>query len=452
MTLRLALGAMMLERREILSILAMVAFTSRLSSTSAWVMSGAVTILAGSVGLSAANALSTRTLSVLPVDTRDINRATWVLAVVVPMLLLTVGRVFSASIFAPFEDPWSWVFPATPVRVFYECLYFAMVGAWNLLVPDTLAPDWGSSGLGLFVLAVLGAMAVPFVVLLYLPATFAGISPLGWLLTGGAIALAVTPLFLKPRQFVRPDPTRTAIETAPATLPTGFVAAGLLPAPRITGVWALMPGVMAHAAAWSGVLITVHLALQLTQTSQPLLQPFTADMSGVRFLQVGVFMMLFFIGMLPGLGQRVPMLKLLPIPATRAAIAMTLAPIMTPLVYWAALILMHVAVSTAWPETLRLEYLLSLAGLAAVVDAIGIKSGSPRGKAAIGFLVTFALVFALDGDRAWLELVLQHWLVPSVGVGLLAAAYALNLHTMARSERASRAFRYGQSDMPQGAR
>lgn len=442
---------MLLTRREILSILAMVAFTSRLSSTSAWVMSGTVTILAGSVGLSATTALSTRTLSVLPVDTKDINRATWVLSVVVPMLLLTAGRAFSASIFAPFADPWSWVFPATPVRVFYECLYFSIVGAWNVLVPDSLAPDWGSSGLGLFVLAVLGAMAVPFVVLLYLPATFAGISPLGWLLTGVAIALAVTPLFLKPRQFVRPDPTRTVIETAPATLPAGFVAAGLLPAPRITGVWALMPRVTAHAAAWSGVLITFHLAMQWARTSQPVLQPFTADMSGVRFLQVGVFMMLFFIGMLPGLGQRVPMLKLLPVSATRAATVMTLAPIMTPLVYWAALILMHVAVSIAWPETLRLEYLVGLAGLAAVVDALGIKSGSQRGKAAIGFPIVFLLAFALDGDRSTLERVLQHWLVPAVGVASLALAYILNLHTMTRTQRSSRAFRYGQTGMPEGA-
>lgn len=452
MTWRLVLGAMLLDRREILSVLLMVAFSSRINSTYEWVTGGAAMILACSAGLSAPDKFSTRTLSVLPSDTRDINRATWVLVVGLPLLLLTVGRALSASIFAPFEDPWSWVFPATPVRVFYECLFLAIVGAWNVLVPDRHAPDYREdSGLYLLVLGMLGAMAVPFVVLRYLPATFAGISTFGWMLTGVGIALAFTPLFVKPKQFVRPDPTRLVFEPVPAKLVDGSPTNRAVSAPRLPGVWALMPRVMKHAAAWSSVLITFHLAMQWARPSQPILQPFTADMSGVRFLQVGCFMMLFLIGMLPGLGQRVPMLKLLPVTATRAAAVLTLAPVVTPLVYWGALLLMHIAVSTAWPETLRLEYLLALAGLAAVVDALGIKTGSPRGKAAIGFPIIFVLAVALDGDRSRVELMLQHWLVPTAGVASLALAYVLNLHTMTRAERSSRAFRYGQTDMPQGA-
>lgn len=442
----------MLERRSILSMLLMSMFTARISSAPESLIGGAVVLLVGGAGLSAADAFSTRTFSVLPLDTRDINRATWVLAVGLPVLLLTAGRIISASVFAPFEDPWSWVFPVTPVRVFYECLLFAMVGAWNLLVPDSLAPDWGTSGLYLFVLATLGAMAVPFVVLLYLPATFAGISTLGWLLTSVAIALAATPLFLSPKQFVRPEPPPPVIETAPKKLAAGAVASGLLPAPRITGVWALLPRVMAQALVWSAVFITFHLVIDWTRGSEVSLQPFDPGMSGVRAMMVTSFVLLFVIGWLPSLGTRVPMLKLLPVPATRAAVVLTLAPVMTPLVFWGALILMHVAVSTAWPETQRLQYLVTMAGLAAVVDALGIKSGSERVKAAIGFTILFGLAFAFDGDRAGLERMLQHRLVPAVGVASLALAYALNLHTMTRTERGSRAFRYGQSRVPQGAR
>lgn len=439
----------MLERRSILSMLLMSTFVSRLDSTAS---GGAAVLLVGSAGLSAAGAFSTRTLSVLPLDTRDINRATWVLAAGLPVLLLTAGRIISASVLAPFEDPWSWVFPVTPVQVFYECLLFAMVGAWHVLVPDSLAPDWGSSGLYLLVLGILGAMAVPFVVLHYLPATFAGISAMGWVLTGVAIALASTPLFVAPKQFARTAPPPPVIETAPAKLTADTVANGLLPAPRITGVWALMPRVMAQAVAWSAVFMTFHLVIDWTRGSEVSLQPFDPGMSGVRFLMVTSFVLLFVIGLLPSLGTRVPMLKLLPVPATRAAVVLTLAPVMTPLIFWGALILMHVAVSTAWPETLRLEYLVIMAGLAAAVDALGIKSGSEQIKAAIGYTILFVLAFAFDGSRAGLERMLQHWLVPTVGVASLALAYALNLHTMTTAARGSRAYRYGQSKMPQGAR
>lgn len=453
MTARLVLGAVLLERRSILSILGMIAFTSRISSTSAWPMGGAMMILACSVGLSATNALSSRTFSVLPLNTRDINRATWVLVVGLPLLLLTVGRVFSASIFAPFGDQWSWVFPATPVRVFYECLFFAMVGAWNLLVPDRHAPDYrADSGLYLVVPAMLGAMVVPFVVLWYLPFSFAGISPLGWFLTSVAIALACTPLFLSPKQFVRPEPSRPALAIPPAKLAASAPPKRPGPTPRLTGVWALMPQVMQHAAAWSAGFITFQLAMQWARNSQPMLQPFAPDMSAVRFIQGVCLLMLFGIGMLPGLGQRIPMLRLLPVPASRAAAALTLASTVTPLMFWAALILMHVAVSTAWPSTLRLECLVLLAGLTTLVDALGIKSGSQTAKAAFGFPFIVGLAFALDGDRAALEHVLQHWLAPAVGVASFAIAYALNLHTMTRTQRGSRAYRYGQSRMPQGAR
>jgi hypothetical protein len=442
---------MMLERRSILSILFMAAFTSRITSSSEWVMAGAVVILACSEGMSATDAFSTRTLSVLPVDTRDISRATWVLIVVLPVLLLTAGRLLSASIFAPFEDPWSWVFPATPVRVFYECLFFALAGAWNVLVPDRDGPDdRENSGLYLVVLAVLGIMVVPFVVLLYLPATFSGISALGWLLTGVAITLAATPLFLSPKPYVRPEPTRltSGVEAASPVI----AAAGPARAPRLSGLWALMPRVMTHAAAWTAVFITFHLFLDWTMSSQVFLQPFDPAIPTARFLERICFFLLFAIGLLPGLGDRLPMLKLLPIPSTRAAAVLTLAPLLTPVVYWSALVLMHVAVSTAWPETLRFDVLLCLMGLAGVVDALGIKSGSQRGKLAIGASILLGLIYALDGDRTMLEPVLQYGLVPQTGVAAMGVAYLLNLHTMTRSERGSRAYRYGRSGMPQGAR
>lgn len=452
MTWRLILGVMMMERRSILSALLMTMFMSR-SSAAEWLMGGAVVLFVGAISMSAPDALATRTFSVLPLSARDISRATWLLLAGLPVAILTLGRVLSASIFAPFGDEWSWVFPATPVRVFYECLFFAVIGAWTVLVPDRHAPDYREdSGLYLVVLAVLGMMAVPFILLRFLPAGFDGISPLGWVLTGVAVVLAATPLFLPPKQFVRPDPPRRPLETPQATLVTRPASALAVPTPRLTGVWALMPQVMKHATAWSAGFITFQLALQWTRDSQPVLQPFAPDMPAARFMVGVCFLMVFVIGMMPGLGQRVPMLRLLPIPATRAATALTLAPVVTPVVFWTALILMHVAVSSAWPSTLRLKYLVLLAGLAAVVDALGIKAGSQRAKAAIGFLVTFALLSASNGDRAWLELVLTHWLVPAVGVASLVAAYVLNLHTMTRMERGSRAYRYGQSDMAQRAR
>lgn len=440
----------MMERRSILWPLIMTMFVSQ-SSASGWLMGGATLLIVGAVSISAPDALETRTFSVLPLDARDIARATWILVVVLPVMILTVGRVLSASLFAPFGDQWSWTFPATPVRVFYECLFFAVVGAWNVLVPDRHAPDYREdSGLYLVVLAVLGMMAVPFVLLRFLPAGFDGISPLGWVLTAVAIVLAAAPLFLSPKQFVRPEPPRLAFETPPVK--SVGTAAGSVRAPRLTGLWALMPPILAQAVAWTVVFITFQLAIQWARPSQPLLQPFDPDMPPIRFLLGICVLMLMLIGVLPGLGQRVPMLKLLPIPATRAATVLTLAPVVTPFVFWVSLVLMHVAVSTAWPLTLRLEYLALLIGLAALVDALGIKSGSQTGKLAIGAPIFIGLLYALDGDRNQVELMLQHWLVPSVGVASLAGAYALNLHTMTRAQRGSRAYRYGQSGMPQGAR
>lgn len=452
MTWRLVLGVIALQWRLILSPLVMVTLVSRSDNMPGWLAGGLALLFVVATGATTNSALSQRALVVLPVGPKELNQATWVLAVLLPLAMLTIGRGVAASVNAAFADQWSWVYPASSIRVFYECLFLALVGVWAVGVPDRHEPDYRADPrLWLKLSAMLGTAAIPFLAIPFLPSSFAAITPLGWLITAVLAAIASIPVIWMPTQYRRPSPAVVVEQEPPAPKAGSITSAPVTPA-RFKGVWALLPGVIAQAAGLAALFIVFQLSIQWSKPSQTLLQPFDPGMSAARFVWTICPLILMFIGMLPGLGSKIPTLKLLPLPSRRAAAALTLAPAVTPLVFWGALLLIHVAVSMSWPGTLRAEYLIALMGLAALVDALGIKAGSPLIKFAIGAPLVLALTYATDIDKAQAELLLRHWLVPMIGLVSVALAYFVNLHTMTRSPRASRAYRYGRIGAPQGAR
>jgi len=180
-TWRLVLGVVALQWRSILGPLVMVTLFSRSNGMPGWLAGGLPLLFVVATGVTTISSLSQRALVVLPVGPKDLNRTTWVLAVILPLVLLTVGRCLAASVDGLFADQWSWVYPASPVRVFYECLFLALVGVWSVNMPDRHQPDFrADSRLWLKILIMVGAMAVPFIVIPLLPSTFGAISPIGW--------------------------------------------------------------------------------------------------------------------------------------------------------------------------------------------------------------------------------------------------------------------------------
>src|SRR5690606_7157339 len=121
-------------------------------------------------------------------------------------------------------------------------------------------------------------------------------------------------------------------------------------------------------------------------------QPFDSSLTRLRFLTTICLPMLMVLGMLPGLGNRLSLLKWLPLSSGRAALILGLAPAATPVLFWTMLVMIHLAFSAQWPGTVHVGLLVAFIGAGSLVDALGVKSGSSMMKLVIG--VPFLLAYA----------------------------------------------------------
>jgi len=449
MTWRLVLGAIAIERRSLFGAMLMAGLVSR--PTLPWWMTGVVMLLVIGAGGSAHTALGRRELAVLPVSPRELHRAGWILTVALPIALLMLARVFGGA-WHSWGDTTTFAFHATPVRVMFDIAYISVIGAWIAARPDRYEPDFREDpGLYRFVVAALAMAVLPFVVIPWLPDRVGEVPVMAWVVGVVALGIALASLLRTPAASRRDSPPATAPEPTPP--PVRAQAAGRsLPESRVRGIWIPMCGVAGQTLVSTVGLLVFIAVLQYVTTRAVFWEPFAHSLTDLRFLgTIGMLMLLVF-GLLPGLGRWIGTLKRLPITARNLALLMSVTPAMTPVMFWSALLIIHVAATAQWPETLRLSMLMALIGVASLIDALGTKAGSYRAKMWLGFSVMASLMFAVDANRELVAAMLQHWALPLAGLLCVVLAWMVNHHTLTRSSASSRVFRYGWSNQQQRAR
>lgn len=389
----------------------------------------------------------------LPSGPAEQSRAAWIVAAILPITLLLVARVLGGAWHAV-ADEGGFVFSASPVQLLFEVVFFSVIAATTAGKPERYAPAFDEDpglwrGLaGMLVMAVL-----PFLVIPVLPDRIGDVPLIAWVVGAAALAYGVAPLLRTPTVYKRDFPAPIVPDTAPAHVRRPSSMPGAPPATRLTGIWVPMRGIAGQALAWTVIMLTFVAVLgAYTKVAFTLWGPFDASLTTARFLStIGIFPMLL-LGLSPGLAHWIGSLKRLPLSSQGMALLLSLAPATLPVVFWAALLAIHLV--TAWqsPDVLRLGLLSAYIGTAALADALGTKGGSSMIKMAAGATVVMAFAYAADENRALLTTVVDHWGLSLAGLLCFALSWLLNLHTVTRSSGSSRALRFNKSWQSAGAR
>jgi len=437
MTRRLVLGIVYIQRWSLLYQAVMVGV---LSGQRRWL--GVVAVMIALVmGMKARDGVAKREFAPLPVRAGDLHRAEWILSALVPVALLTVGRLLGGTWQAALGDG-GWTFQASAPQVIFEIVYFSLFSAW--IVRESEEPLLPRVFVGI------AFLAAPFIAIDRLPIAIDDVSALWWICAMVLLGVGLRPLISPPLVYQRSSPT---VAFEPPPLP-----ARLRPpttpdfASRFEGMWVPMRGVMAQALVWTLVMLTVVAAAQHMRGTVTLWWPFDSTMTDLRFLTTIGIPIMFLIGLCPSLAPWMGVLKRLPLSSRRVALLLSLAPTTMPIVFWTALLVLHFLVSAQTPDDLRLSQLMVFIGFVALIDALGTKSGSGTIRLALGFSLFVPFVFGMDTNRALVEATLAHWGLPLVGVLCLALAWTVNFHTLTRSPGSARAFQLGRPTHTVGAR
>lgn len=441
MTWRLVANVVFIERRSLTGAVVIIGLVSRPSGWE-WLIGGVALMIAAAAG--ANTSLDKRELVVLPISPGELHRAGWILAAVLPLVVLTLARILGGAWHTITTDD-GWAFHATPVRVLFEMVYLSLVGAWAVRTPDRYEPSYDEDpNLYRFLLGVLVMAAVPFVVIPWLPESLSAVPPMLWVVFVAALGFGVSPLLRTPEWHRRDSPPVT---TEPTPLPLkirGEVLA--LPAFRSEGLWIPMRGVAGQALTWIVIMLGFTAVLgATTKNAFSLWGPFDASLTDLRFLMTAGLLPMFFLGLSPGLSPWIGALKRLPLSSRETALLLSVAPATMPIMYWAALLVIHLVTAWQWPDVLRLGILTALIGSASLADAVGTKGGSSMVKMAAGATVVMAFAYAADENRPLLTAIVDHWALSLVGLLCFGLSWLLNLHTLARSSGSSRAFRFNRS-------
>lgn len=448
MTLHLLRGVITLERRSLLTALLMAGIISRPGFEPGWLWGGVALLMVVATGVSSQAALGRREIVPLLLSLREQRWVGWLMMTLVPLMLLTVARGAAGTLHALIGDE-GWVFRATEVQVLFECVYLVLIGGVTVDTPERYQPDFRQDPALVRSLAGIASLAaIPFVALPWLPHALADVSLAGWLLALVFLAIGLVPLLRAGDAHAR-IPRHRVVAPSPAP---GIVSGRLAKPYAIQPPASLLSGVAVIAFAWALVMMAFLLFAQRNLPEPTTWRAFDASVTELRFLTTICTPMLILLGALPGLGHRFSQLKWLPLSSRHIAMILSLAPALTPLLFWAMLAALHIVASGSAPGTLRVELLIAFMGAVALVDALGTKSGSATLKYIIGVPIGMAFTFGMEGDRAVLTTLLQHWSLPVAGLACLGMAYAVNLHTVTRGRRASRAWRFGRIGLPQVAR
>ncbi len=416
-------------------------------------MAGGLTLLmAVGVGTGAQTALARRHVATLPLSPKELHRAAWVLAVVLPLAMLTLARGLGGGWHMLVTDGAEWAFHASAVRVVFDGVLLGLVGAWVVMVPEHRESNVPRDSwflehwLALRLVGLVTFMVGPFAVIPRLPATMGEVPPALWLLAVALLGLAVA-AFIRP-----PDAYRRATSPAAAPVPSATVSpSNAVAHARFHGAWALLPGLVRRASLLALGMIIFLVFVQQDKDVITIWRPFDPALTTLRFMTTICGPMLMVIGLLPGLGNRLSLLKWLPLSSGRAALILGLAPGATPVIFWMMLLMIHVVFSAQWPGALHLGLLVAFIGAASLVDALGVKTGSSLMKLAIGAPLLLVYAYGMDNHRVLMAAVVEHWSPPLAGLACLGLGVLVNFHSVTRSHRSSRVFRFGRTDLPQGA-
>jgi hypothetical protein len=300
-----------------------------------------------------------------------------------------------------------------------------------------------------FLLGALVMVAVPFVVIPWLPESVGAIPPMLWVVFVAALGFGVSPLLRTPAWHRRDSPPVTTEPTPVPLKIRGEVLA--LRASRIEGLWVPLRGVAGQALMWTVIMLGFILVLQYKKGPLTIWQPFDESLTTVRFLATLGLLPMLGLGLCPGLAGWIGALKRLPLSSRQTAFVLSLASATMPVMYWAALLVIHLLASWQGPDVLRLGLLTAYIGFASLADALGTKGGSSMVKMAAGAPVLIAFTYGME-NRALMNVVAEHWALPLTGLLCFAVSWLLNLHTLRRSSRSSRAFRFNRSWQSAGAR
>lgn len=424
MTWRLVLGVIYMQRWSLLSMALMVIV---LSGQRRW--SGIVALTTALLaGLKCHDAVGMRELVPLPIGARELHRAEWLVAALIPIGLLSVGHVAHGT----------WNVPRTA----FEVVYFSLLSAWLVRAgEDPLLPS---------VLVGITFLITPFVVIDRLPTATSEVPILLWLCAAVLLGVSVRPLITPPSVYPRSSPT---VAFEPPPLP-----ARLRPPTtpdfdsRFKGMWVPMRGVVGQAVAWTLVVVVLLAVAQYFKGDVALWWSFDRSVTDSRFLtRIGLPTM-FALGLGPSLAPWLVGLRRLPMSTRRLALLLSLAPCTMPIVFWATLYLLQFLSTAETPDALRLGLLSGFIGTVALVDAVGTKSGSLLTKAVLGLVVFLLTSYGLAKQMSLLEVALAHWALPLAGILCLALAWIVNLHTLTYSGGSAPAFQMGRQRHAVGAR
>lgn len=440
MTWRIVANVVFIERRSLTGAVVIIGLVSRPSGWD-WLIGGVALMIAAAAG--ATTSLAKRELVVLPISPTELHRAGWILAAVLPLVVLTLARILGGAWHALTTDD-GWAFHATPVRVLFEIVYLSVLGAFAVRTPDRYEPSFDQDpNLYPFLLGALVMVAVPFVVIPWLPQRLSDVPAVAWLVGSAALAYGIAPLLRTPAVYRRDSRPASAPEpTSPPVRSPGPVAP--LPTSRIQGIWVPMRGVAGTALLWTVIMLGFIFVLQSRKGPLTIWQPFDASLTDLRFLTTIGLLPMLLLGLSPGLARWIGALKRLPLSARQTALLLSLAPATMLVLYWVALLVIHVTASWQAPDALRLGILAVLAGTASLADALGTKGGSSMVKMAAGATLLLAFTYGMD-NRALMAAVVAHWALPLAGLVCFALSWLVNLHTLTRSSGSSRALRFNKS-------
>ncbi len=424
MTWRLVRGVGYTQRWSLLYMAVMVGL---LSGQRRWL--GVVGLLMALLaGMKARDAVAMRELAPLPVSPSDLHRAEWLLAALVPIALLSIGRAVNGAWHTP--------------RVVFDVVYFCLFSAWLVRADeDPLLPR---------VLVGITFLVAPFVVINRLPTAATDVPGFFWLcaavLLGVGLRSLISPPSVYPRssRIVAFEPPPLPARLRPPTTPDF--------ASRFEGMWVPMRGVAGQAALWTLVVIVLLAFAQYFKGDVALWWVFDRSITDSRFLTSVGLPTMFMIGLGPSLAPWLGVLRRLPMSTRRLALLLSLAPGTMPVVFWATLFALQFLSTAEAPDALRLGLLSVFIGIVALIDALGTRLGSTMTKAVLGLLVFLPTSYGLAKQMPLVEAILAHWALPLAGGLCLALAWFVNVHTLTRSAGSARAYQMGRPTQSVGVR
>lgn len=379
-------------------------------------------------------ALEQREITRMPMSRREFWIARWCLAVAVPATLLAASVAL-----ATFVDPA--IRGETIALTFLYCaLYGGCFMALNAVLPvhrlASRPQGWKTNALitAYFIGVMVGGAWLPSVFAPYLPHTFAALrGPLLPMLIAAA-GITVASYFYHPpitARASRPHWEKTDAPSDPHVVADrGLTGLSLMiwREARRTGLLLMcaIPGLFVFERFYdSSVTMT-----EFLRNGRAL--PFEGGFP--EHIGVPVMMFLFIAGMPSNFSFITDLrrLRLVPWSTTQLAVTLTAIGPLFAVIFWVFLLLLHAVVVRSWPVTLRLDWLLAIAGGVALMQTLTLILPSSFSLASGIFVAPITVVFLTSTGFVDLK---ETILVAALGTTMLVASFLVNFWSLKHSSR-----------------